>query len=90
MRVFHLLSLTGKGEDAHNSEPLDRRFEVGKVESGRRYIPSASSALVIGGVLGLIQAFFLISGARPLLNFMGVKSVSIHCCKIIRSFCLLF
>ncbi|KAG7035862.1 Protein DETOXIFICATION 42 [Cucurbita argyrosperma subsp. argyrosperma] len=45
-------------------------------ENGRRYIPSASSALVIGGVLGLIQAIFLISGAKPLLNFMGVKSDS--------------
>jgi hypothetical protein len=32
--------------------------------------------LVIGAILGLIQATFLISGAKPLLNFMGVGSVS--------------
>ncbi|XP_074310566.1 protein DETOXIFICATION 42 isoform X2 [Silene latifolia] len=42
----------------------------------RRHIPSASSALVIGAILGLIQAIFLISLAKPLLNFMGVKSDS--------------
>lgn len=47
-----------------------------KIESGRKRIPSVSSALVIGGVLGLLQALFLISGAIPILNFMGVKSDS--------------
>ncbi|KAL4027419.1 hypothetical protein IC575_010584 [Cucumis melo] len=73
-----MIPQNGKGEDAHHSrKPLDTTFENGKVENGRRYIPSASSALVIGGVLGLIQAIFLISGARPLLNFMGVKSDSL-------------
>lgn len=46
-------------------------------ERERRHIPSASSALLIGGVLGLIQALFLIFGAKPVLNFMGVNSVSI-------------
>ncbi|KAL9234774.1 hypothetical protein vseg_009603 [Gypsophila vaccaria] len=39
----------------------------------RRHIPSASSALAIGAILGLIQAILLISLAKPLLNFMGVK-----------------
>ncbi|XP_022986698.1 protein DETOXIFICATION 42 isoform X2 [Cucurbita maxima] len=67
-----MIPQNGKSEDAHHSKPLDR-----KVENGRRYIPSASSALVIGGVLGLVQAIFLISWARPLLNFMGVKSDSL-------------
>lgn len=42
----------------------------------RRYIPSVSSALVVGGVLGLIQAIFLILAAKLVLNIMGVKSVS--------------
>lgn len=42
----------------------------------RRHIPSASSALVIGAILGLLQAIFLISLAKPLLNYMGVKPVS--------------
>lgn len=49
-----------------------------KVEAGRerKHITSASSALVIGSVLGLIQAFFLIVYAKPILNYMGVNSVS--------------
>lgn len=51
---------------------------LAKVEAGqeRKHIPSASSALVIGSVLGLIQAFFLIVYAKPILNYMGVNSDS--------------
>ncbi|GAB2216671.1 hypothetical protein Droror1_Dr00024448, partial [Drosera rotundifolia] len=45
-----------------------------KVE--RRHIPSASTALVIGGILGLLQVIFLVFGAEPLLAVMGVKSGS--------------
>ncbi|KAJ7980784.1 Protein DETOXIFICATION [Quillaja saponaria] len=59
-----------------NSKPLGGSFNIVKVESERRHIPSASSALVIGGILGLIQAMLLIFGAKPLLNFMGVSSDS--------------
>ncbi|XWS71151.1 hypothetical protein CRYUN_Cryun03dG0114600 [Craigia yunnanensis] len=51
-------------------------FDIAKFEPKRKHIPSASSALVIGGILGLLQAIFLISGAKPLLNFMGVSSDS--------------
>lgn len=47
----------------------------------RKHIPSASSALVIGSVLGLIQTFFLIAYAKPILNYMGVNSVSNSCCS---------
>ncbi|KAI3826517.1 hypothetical protein L1987_00565 [Smallanthus sonchifolius] len=39
-------------------------------------IPSASSALIIGSVLGFLQAAFLIVGAKPVLGFMGIKSDS--------------
>ncbi|KAJ0961178.1 hypothetical protein J5N97_000862 [Dioscorea zingiberensis] len=46
---------------------------MAKSENERKHIPSVTSALVIGGVLGFVQAFFLILGAKPLLNFMGVK-----------------
>ncbi|XLT13071.1 hypothetical protein HN51_058761 [Arachis hypogaea] len=46
---------------------------VVKVEHKRKHIPSASSALVIGGILGLVQAIFLIFAAKPLLHFMGVN-----------------
>lgn len=49
-----------------------------ETEHERRHIPSASVAMVIGTVLGLIQALFLILAAKPILNYMGVKSVSVH------------
>ncbi|KAL9371397.1 hypothetical protein Peur_036537 [Populus x canadensis] len=42
----------------------------------RLNIPSASTALIVGGILGLVQAIFLVFGAKPLLNIMGVKSDS--------------
>ncbi|KAF2282304.1 hypothetical protein GH714_043970 [Hevea brasiliensis] len=47
-----------------------------KRDHERRHIPSASSALVVGCVLGVIQALFLIFAAKPILNFMGVHSDS--------------
>ncbi|KAF8042442.1 hypothetical protein BT93_A0923 [Corymbia citriodora subsp. variegata] len=47
-----------------------------KLSKQRRHIPSASTALVIGGILGLLQTLFLIFGAKTLLAFMGVKSGS--------------
>ncbi|GLT82185.1 hypothetical protein SLE2022_005920 [Rubroshorea leprosula] len=58
------------------SKSFHSSFDIAKIENQRRHIPSASSALVIGGILGLIQAVFLISAAKPLLNFMGVSSDS--------------
>lgn len=60
--------------DSHNSNSI-----LANTKPGRRHIPSASSALIIGGVLGLLQAIFLISVAKPALNIMGVKSVSNLC-----------
>ncbi|KAG7594830.1 Multi antimicrobial extrusion protein [Arabidopsis thaliana x Arabidopsis arenosa] len=48
-------------------------FSISKPPAKKRNIPSASSALIIGGFLGLFQAVFLISAAKPLLSFMGVK-----------------
>lgn len=52
-------------------------MEMVKHEHVRRHIPSASSALVIGSVLGVIQTLFLIFAANPILSYMGVDSVSI-------------
>ncbi|KAK2637103.1 hypothetical protein Ddye_031895 [Dipteronia dyeriana] len=46
------------------------------IKKGKRNIPSASTALIIGSILGLLQAIFLIFGAKPLLKIMGVKSGS--------------
>ncbi|KAK4783684.1 hypothetical protein SAY86_008058 [Trapa natans] len=47
-----------------------------KLEGRRRHIHSASSALIIGSVLGLAQTLFLIVTARPILSYMGVNSDS--------------
>ncbi|XP_073008002.1 protein DETOXIFICATION 42-like [Typha latifolia] len=46
---------------------------MGKFKHQRRHIPSVSTALVIGGVLGLLQVLVLVFGAKPILSFMGVK-----------------
>lgn len=42
----------------------------------KKHIGSASTALIFGTVLGLLQAVFLAFGAKYLLNVMGVKEVS--------------
>ncbi|EYU27049.1 hypothetical protein MIMGU_mgv1a004702mg [Erythranthe guttata] len=42
----------------------------------RRNIPSASTALALGVVLGLLQTIFLVFLAKPFLSVMGVKSGS--------------
>ncbi|CAA7404147.1 unnamed protein product [Spirodela intermedia] len=39
----------------------------------RQFIPSVSSALVVGAVLGLLQALLLGFAAKPFLRLMGVK-----------------
>ncbi|KAM3397903.1 protein DETOXIFICATION 42 isoform X1 [Capsicum galapagoense] len=55
------------------SENIATSFEIMKSKPEKRHIPSASSALIIGAVLGVVQAAFLIAGAEPVLKFMGVK-----------------
>ncbi|KAA0058630.1 protein DETOXIFICATION 43 [Cucumis melo var. makuwa] len=42
----------------------------------KKQIASASTALIFGTILGLMQAIFLIFGAKSLLNLMGVKDNS--------------
>ncbi|XP_004486970.1 protein DETOXIFICATION 42 [Cicer arietinum] len=72
----------GTPPDAETKEFLPQKelvaesFNIEKDEHKRRHIPSASSALFFGGILGLIQAMLLIFAAKPLLNFMGVTSDS--------------
>ncbi|KAL7176003.1 hypothetical protein ACSBR2_029557 [Camellia fascicularis] len=68
-----LIPQTDPVENTYKSEPLS---DIVKSEHGKRKIPSASSALFIGSILGLVQTIFLILAAKPLLNFMGVKSDS--------------
>ncbi|XAR54357.1 hypothetical protein NMG60_11029443 [Bertholletia excelsa] len=47
-----------------------------KLKNEKRHISSASTALLLGSVLGLLQTIFLIFLAKPILSFMGVKSGS--------------
>ncbi|XP_009777234.1 protein DETOXIFICATION 42 isoform X2 [Nicotiana sylvestris] len=68
--------LIPQSRSMYKFEMIATTFEVLKRKPEKRHIPSASSALIIGAILGLIQAVFLISGAKPILNFMGVKSGS--------------
>ena len=42
----------------------------------KKYIPSVTSALIVGSILGLLQAIFLVFSAKFVLSIMGVKSVS--------------
>uniref|UniRef100_A0A0D3FFH6 Protein DETOXIFICATION n=1 Tax=Oryza barthii TaxID=65489 RepID=A0A0D3FFH6_9ORYZ len=42
----------------------------------RKYIPSVTSALIVGSFLGLLQAVFLVFSAKFVLNIMGVKNDS--------------
>ncbi|CAN1184580.1 Protein DETOXIFICATION 42 [Linum perenne] len=63
-----------------NQEPTNTKIKPRNLDSKpqkqKRNIPSASTALVVGGFLGIFQAVFLIFAARPLLNIMGVESGS--------------
>ncbi|CAL5341007.1 unnamed protein product [Camellia sinensis] len=68
-------SFPGDGE----KEELIPRVDTYKSPTStnqRSHIPSASSALVIGAVLGLFQALFLIVSAKPILEYMGIESDS--------------
>ncbi|XP_022759439.1 protein DETOXIFICATION 43-like [Durio zibethinus] len=49
------------------------KTENPEVKKGKRHIPSASTALILGSILGLLQVIFLVFGAKILLSFMGVK-----------------
>lgn len=72
-----------KPHDAISAEPKSKPDDAVLAEakskpenSERRHIPSASTALILGVVLGLIQTTFLVLLAKPLLGLMGVKTVS--------------
>lgn len=64
-------STTCKSTPIFSSKP-----KKAKLSKERRHIPSASTALVLGGILGLLQTLFLIFGAKLLLSLMGLKSDS--------------
>jgi hypothetical protein len=45
------------------------------VEQKRKNIPSVSTALLLGGVLGLLETVLLVFSAKPILGYMGVTPV---------------
>ncbi|TVU36036.1 hypothetical protein EJB05_17946, partial [Eragrostis curvula] len=51
---------------------------VGRRKSGKkgRFVPSVTSALIVGAFLGLFQTALLVAAGKPLLRLMGVKSDS--------------
>nr|GMD71827.1 protein DETOXIFICATION 43-like [Ipomoea batatas] len=61
-----------------NVSPVETNVNerAGEVKRGRLKVPSASTALIMGLILGLLQTVFLTLLARPLLGLMGVKSGS--------------
>ncbi|XP_059430549.1 protein DETOXIFICATION 43-like [Corylus avellana] len=61
-----------------NKDPSDFGLKKNKtkVKTEKRHIASASTALLFGAVLGIIQAVVLVFAARPLLYVMGVKQSS--------------
>ncbi|XP_022769642.1 protein DETOXIFICATION 43-like isoform X2 [Durio zibethinus] len=56
-----------------SSSEIASKTENIEVKKGKRHIPSASTALILGSILGLLQAIFLVFGAKTLLRVMGVK-----------------
>ena len=60
----------------HDSSITNRNKSKDKVEKKKRHIASASTALLFGTMLGLIQTAILIFGAKLLLAAMGIKHVS--------------
>ncbi|KAJ6778700.1 PROTEIN DETOXIFICATION [Salix koriyanagi] len=66
--------LLPKAESTYKSSSVSSNYAKGKYE--RRHIPSASSALLVGCVLGIIQTLFLTFSAKPILRYMGVNSDS--------------
>ncbi|BFG20200.1 hypothetical protein CerSpe_064730 [Prunus speciosa] len=64
---------------AKNSNPLEngsRTNKKEKITKQKRHIASASTALIFGTILGLLQTIFLIFSTEVLLGVMGVKSDS--------------
>ncbi|CAD6228500.1 unnamed protein product [Miscanthus lutarioriparius] len=45
----------------------------GKKSGNRRFVPSVTSALIVGAFLGLFQTVLLVAAGKPLLRLMGVK-----------------
>ncbi|PQQ08102.1 protein DETOXIFICATION 43 [Prunus yedoensis var. nudiflora] len=58
------------------AEKGSRTNKKEKIKKQKRHIASASTALIFGTILGLLQTIFLIFSTKVLLGVMGVKSDS--------------
>ncbi|XP_052109376.1 protein DETOXIFICATION 43-like [Arachis duranensis] len=63
----------GQEDGKLNKFTSANRSEAEKVGKKKRNIASASTALLFGTILGLLQASILIFAAKPLLAIMGLK-----------------
>ncbi|KAF6158580.1 hypothetical protein GIB67_040094 [Kingdonia uniflora] len=71
------LSVEADSDKAVTNLPIiEETPKAAEFEPQKRNLASASSALVFGGLLGILQALVLILAAKPILSFMGVKSDS--------------
>lgn len=68
------LDMEGSTKDVLDSDEKDLLISSTCIE--KKLLPSVSSALVLGGAIGIIEAFILILGAGPILSTMGVNSDS--------------
>nr|CAB3499244.1 unnamed protein product [Digitaria exilis] len=48
------------------------------IEQKRKNIPSVSTALLLGGVLGLLETLLLVLSAKPILGYMGVTPLAVY------------
>ncbi|KAK4281864.1 hypothetical protein QN277_013310 [Acacia crassicarpa] len=69
------VEVQAEAESTSSSSSANVR-KAAKYNHCRIYIPSASSAMVVGSILGILQALFLIFSAKPLLHYMGIDSDS--------------
>ncbi|XP_020219376.1 protein DETOXIFICATION 42 isoform X1 [Cajanus cajan] len=74
VNVDEKLDVQDQAEKGGSSSSTNVDKEANKLGQDKSYIPSASSGIVIGGVLGVLQALFIIFTAKPLLNYMGLHS----------------
>ncbi|CAM0943602.1 unnamed protein product [Alopecurus aequalis] len=70
--------LIPREDTSATSGKLSFQTDSGEVETDhkRKNIPSVSTALLLGGVLGLIETLLLVLCAKPILGFMGLKADS--------------
>ncbi|XP_010557794.1 PREDICTED: protein DETOXIFICATION 43-like [Tarenaya hassleriana] len=61
------------GSDTKTGNPMPKSSKAEKGKSGKRHIRSASTALILGLILGLLQAIILVFSSKVLLSVMGVK-----------------